>query len=127
MRRPRPWMRTTNNAKVTLRERAMTYPTTPGYVSGCETSKEAADLIEPSAGTIRRWVYDEIVRCGKQGATCDEIEESLDLSHQTTSARIRELSLNGNVEIIGARLTRTGRRARVYRVIDASTNERAAG
>jgi hypothetical protein len=92
----------------------MTYPATPGYVSGSETSKAAATFIEPSAGTVRAWVLKEIRKAGKRGLTCEETERRCKLRHQSASARIRELVLDGLVEIIGTRENESGVRARVY-------------
>ncbi len=92
----------------------MTYPTTPGYVSGSHTSKSAAKFVEPSAGTTRHWVWREIKKAGQKGRTCEEVERRCKLRHQSASARIRELVLDGLVEIIGTRENESGVRARVY-------------
>ena len=52
------------------------------------------------------------------GATCDEIEVSLSLSHQTASARVRDLFQGGLIVDSGIRRkTRTGRKATVWRVV----------
>lgn len=51
------------------------------------------------------------------GATCDEIEVALSLSHQTASARVRDLFKAGNIRDSGIRRnTRTGRKATVWEV-----------
>jgi hypothetical protein len=92
----------------------MTYPSTPGYVRTSATSKAAATFIEPSAGTIRAWVLKEIRKSGKRGRTCEQIERLCKLRHQSASARIRELVLDGLVEAIGTRENESGVRARVY-------------
>lgn len=92
----------------------MIYPASPGYVSGSKTSLAAAKSMVPSAGTVRAWVYGEIKRGRGKGRTCEEVEYALDLRHQTASARIRELFLDGIIEVIGERETSSGRRARVY-------------
>jgi hypothetical protein len=96
----------------------MTYPVTPGYVEGCDTSKAAAKITEPGAGTVRGWVYQEIKKAGKRGRTCEEIERRLHLRHQSASARIRELVLFGNIEIVGMRENDSGVRARVYVAVE---------
>jgi DNA-binding transcriptional ArsR family regulator len=90
----------------------MPYPTSPGYVRGSQTSKDAAHSI--SAGTVRDWVLKRIRFRRSKGATCEELEDALDLRHQTVSARLTELRLMGKVRIIGTRKTRSGRDARVY-------------
>ena len=92
----------------------MTYPATPGYVRTSRTSCAAAKFAEPSAGTVRAWVLREIRKSGKRGRTCEQIERLCSLRHQSASARIRELVLDGLVEIIGTRENESGVRARVY-------------
>jgi len=92
----------------------MTYPATPGYVAGSETSKAAAAFVEPSAGTVRAWVLKEIRKAGQKGLSCEQLERRCKLRHQSASARIRELVLDGLVEIIGTRENESGVRARVY-------------
>ena len=92
----------------------MTYPEEPGFVAGSDTSEQAADSIRPTrAGmkmTVWRAVYD-----APDGLTCDECEVITELVHQTCSARIRELVLDGFVYDSGRRRpTRSGRSARIY-------------
>ena len=49
------------------------------------------------------------------GATCDELEIRLGLSHQTASAAITEMAKSGMIVDSGERRhTRSGRKARVY-------------
>jgi hypothetical protein len=49
------------------------------------------------------------------GCTCDEVEVVTGMSHQSTSARITELVIEGKIRDTGVRRkTRTGRTARVY-------------
>jgi hypothetical protein len=93
------------------------YPDRPGYVQGSDTSAAAADSLNDSAlGRLRRLVL-RFVRGRPEGATCDETEVGLALRHQTASARLRELYLDGRVYTTEeTRLTRAGRRAHVYRV-----------
>ena len=82
------------------------------YVSGCETSMEAAEsMIEP-AKTMERRVLEYIGFMGECGATDDDIEQQLDMRHQTASARRRGLVLKGLVKDSGYKgRTRSGRRA----------------
>ena len=78
-----------------------------------DTSEAAAEMVTPSAATMRRRVYEHIDRSGS--ATCDECEAALQMKHQTCSARIRELVKAGLVEDTGhRRRTRSGATARVY-------------
>ena len=51
------------------------------------------------------------------GATCDEIELALNISHQTASARCSELKASGLIHSIGIRPTRSGRGAAVLRTV----------
>lgn len=78
-----------------------------------DTSRAAAEAIEPSAGSLRGMVLDLIRYRGN--ATDDEIESELDLRHQTASARRRELVLGGLIFDSGLRRkTRSGRNAIVW-------------
>ena len=59
-------------------------------------------------------IYEYIISRGKQGATDEETEEALSLSHQTVSAVRGELSrMNALVDTCECRLTRTGNKATV--------------
>lgn len=85
------------------------------YVKGSETSKAAAESIKHVVGSTKVRIYQYMMQCGEHGATDDEIEVALGMSHQTASARRR------NLEQIGAckktsrkRPTRSGRAAAVY-------------
>lgn len=90
------------------------YPDVPGHVAGVDTSEQAARSMDEDAGTLRARVFDEIKRLNR-GVTCDELEHRLGMSHQTTSARVRELVLKGKIIDSGNRAkTRSGRSARLY-------------
>lgn len=86
------------------------YPETPGY-SNPTTSKEAAKSVEPKAAALRVRILAELQCRGTFGGTCDELEQAMSLSHQTASARLRELALAGKIEEGGRRKTRSGRSA----------------
>jgi predicted transcriptional regulator len=87
------------------------YPDFPGYAQR-DTSFAAAKLFEPKAGTLRAKVLAELQVRGSFGATCDEIEQAFGMSHQTVSARVRELSMGGKIRDSGGRRpTRSGRNA----------------
>jgi N6-adenosine-specific RNA methylase IME4 len=78
-----------------------------------DTSIAAAVSVAPSAGQMRSRVLVEVRARG--GATCDEVEGALKMQHQTASARIRELVLDGRLADSGERrLTKSGRRAAVW-------------
>jgi hypothetical protein len=64
---------------------------------------------------VRERVYAFVKAQGACGATCDEVEAALGLSHQSASARLRELALKDRVvDSCGRRLTRLGRKAIVW-------------
>jgi predicted transcriptional regulator len=78
-----------------------------------DTSREAARAIKEDANTIRARIRELIGQ--SSGLTCDEVEMKTGLSHQTASARIRELALLGDiVDSSQRRPTRSGRKAIVW-------------
>lgn len=100
------------------------YPTHPGFVAGSETSQEAAESMHQSAATLREQVR-LFISFAENGATCDEIEQAMGLSHQTCSARCSELKRQGRIVTsldaetgkVVKRPTRSGRSAAVYFVL----------
>lgn len=81
--------------------------------NGTDTSREAARSMEYLAPRDRARVLAHIRHCG--GCTCDEVEAALRLSHQTASARINDLLRSEDIHDSGGRrVTRSGRKARVY-------------
>lgn len=59
------------------------------------TSRNAANALLPSSGTIRRMVYDQIKAQREYGRTDNELETVLHGKHQTISASRRSLVLDG--------------------------------
>ena len=89
------------------------YPNAPGFVAGSDTSEAAAASID--AGSMREIAYKAIQHSGLHGMTSDELEMTIGMRHQTASARIRELAMNGRVFDSGQRRqTRSGRKAVVW-------------
>jgi len=87
----------------------------PGFVKDSETSREAAVSMISSAATLREKAYDYIVSKGADGATSDEVQAALQLTHQTGSARVTELKNAGRIVATGQkRKTRQRRNAMVY-------------
>ena len=85
------------------------------FVRGSDTSEEAAKSIKAKAPTLREKVHEFLKRRGVFGATDYEIEQHLGLSHQTASARRRELVLKGYAKNSGDRRpTGSGRSATVW-------------
>lgn len=79
------------------------------------TSYEALISISHIRGKLKREVFAALRAFGWDGATCEELERSLSMKHQTLSARVRELWTEGWVNRVGERRTRSGRWATVYR------------
>ena len=91
------------------------YPDVPGHVAGSDTSEAAADSMIGPAVRKRLQAYEAIAEAGKDGLTCDELEHVTSMSHQTASARIRELAMARRVADSGRRRnTRSGRKAVVW-------------
>jgi hypothetical protein len=85
------------------------------FAHGSDTSREAAERIDPHSGELADRVLAALRAAGRNGATCDELEVSLALKHQTVSARIRHLVLSGFVlDSNHRRQTRSGRAAVVW-------------
>lgn len=80
-----------------------------------DTQEAAAFRAYPKSGSTRLRVYEFIRDRGMSGATDDWIEHKLSLSHQSASARRRELVLGGYVQDSGMRrATRRGTTAIVW-------------
>lgn len=87
----------------------------PPHVAGSDTSRAAAEAIRPHVLRQQDRVLASISARHSDGMTCDEVEVALGLSHQTASARIRDLVKAGAiVDSDIRRPTRTGRKAAVY-------------
>lgn len=90
---------------------------TSGYHGGNKESRAAWNSLDPKrlSNLRNRVLY--FIAVNPDGATCDEIESGLKLSHQTASARCTELKKCGKIIPIGLRETRSGRKAAVYKAI----------
>ena len=95
----------------------------PPCVSGSKTSREAADSMTNAAPTLRKKVFEAILALGSHGATDDELEVSLKMTHQSLSPRRRELVIGGLLAEKGTRKTRSGRKAVVWVVRAARPDE----
>jgi hypothetical protein len=79
-----------------------------------DTSEAAAHSIAPHMGRLCSMVVEYVRGQGARGATSDEVEEALDLRHQTASARLKQArDLGVLVDSGERRLTRSGRKAAV--------------
>jgi len=71
---------------------------TPPHVSSSETSLDAAQQIKKSIGRLHKIILGVIKESEPHGLTREQIENKTGLSHQTSSARVRELFLLGRLE-----------------------------
>lgn len=84
----------------------------PPHQRGSETSRAAAVSVKEAVPSMKQTVLDAIIFAGPPGATCDELERVLGMKHQTVSARIRGLFIDGRIEDKGyKRNTSSGRKA----------------
>lgn len=101
--------------------------TPPPYVRGSDTSVAAAKSVAPKTQSMRDRVEAFIKKKNWFGATCDEVEVAIKMSHQTTSARIRELFKMGRLkDSTFRRNTRSGRKARVLVSVRAQESNLAS-
>ncbi len=85
------------------------------YVKGSETSREAAEKIEPVKYTMQDRIVVFASGAQSTGVTVDEVERFLGMLHQSAGARVRELVLAGKlVDSEQTRKTRSGRNAVVW-------------
>lgn len=94
------------------------------YAKDSDTSKAAAESMEVTAGQQESLVLAFLQGQGRHGATCDEVEVMLDLSHQSASARLRGLEGKAMVRKTKIRRPTRGRRqATVYVAVNEATRE----
>lgn len=94
------------------------------YVKGSATSKAAADSMNGIAKSKERQVLYLFMTDRSVGYTDDDLERILDEKHQTVSARRRSLEKRGILyKTEELRKTRSGRAARVYKVIESLTDD----
>jgi len=95
--------------------------------NGTPTSRAAAESMRPHAAIIRERIVQFIAGRGLEGATCDEVEQALGLSHQCASARLNELHAPRQGKPLAfdsgrTRPTRSGRKAVVW-VVDTEPRQ----
>lgn len=80
--------------------------------NGVETSVDAAQSMKLPAAVIREQIARYVEAQNLNGATCDEVEIALGISHQTCSARFKDLKDAGRfIQTEDKRPTRSGRNA----------------
>jgi predicted ArsR family transcriptional regulator len=72
----------------------MTYPTTPGFARGSDTSEAAAASLPAEKVARRKRQVLAVVRA-RGGATCAEIAAAMHSPMHAISGRVRELVLDG--------------------------------
>lgn len=88
---------------------------TRNFHRGNPESTEAWWSIADRVDIDRLRVITYVASQGRHGATCDETEQALGMSHQTTSARFTEAKVRGDIVHEGdRRKTRSGRYAAVW-------------
>lgn len=95
------------------------------YHKGHENSKAANRSIAVHKRAMHEKIIAHITRMN--GATCEEIEIALELSHQTASARCSELKAQGQIFEDGKRPTKSGRNAAILRVNDGKKRDKNEG
>ena len=78
-------------------QRPLIFEPSAPFVRDSETSKEAAESIRKDLGPMCRIIRSTIAS-SMNGLTCSEIEEQLEMKHQTASARLRDLQKAGFIE-----------------------------
>jgi hypothetical protein len=101
------------------------YPEDPGFEKDSDTSEAAAESMVITAKVLKAICLRHIEAAEiavPPGLTCDEVEVLTGGRHQSVSARIRELVLDGSIYDTGLRRpTRSGRKANVYRIKTATS------
>ncbi len=82
-----------------------------------DTSLAAAESYLPLAKGDEQKVLRIIAARGTIGATCDEVEQLLNMKHQTASARVRELTKKGWIAKSGFKRPTRSRRSAAVMVV----------
>ncbi len=102
----------------------VTNETTP-FERQSETSQAAAESMAPLTGKLRLRIHGYLAKAGRNGRTTEEIEDALDLRHQTASPRVRELWQLGRIGTEMKRRTSSGRMANVWKIAKYCSNPEA--
>jgi hypothetical protein len=89
------------------------------FHGGAAESGEANSVIALSKGVLRQRILNLLIASPLH---CEAVEELLGMKHQTASARLSELLRDGRVTVCGRTKTRSGSSARVYRIVDSSSD-----
>ena len=76
---------------------SLMYGGTTGFVAGSDTSKAHAEFEKDRAGTVQARVLNIIIQTMVRGATSQEVEDMTGGKHQSVSAAIRNMELDGKV------------------------------
>jgi hypothetical protein len=75
----------------------MRYPDDPGWVRGNQSSFDGAVAAAKTKVAKQSVIENLVNNSGPRGLTCEEIEDKTGWLHQTVSARIRELIIEGRI------------------------------
>lgn len=86
---------------------------TRAFHGGNPQSEAAHQSIQADAASLRVVIWKHLLKVG--AATCDQVEQQLNVSHQSCSARFAELKRDGWIFATGKpKATRSGRKAMTY-------------
>jgi predicted transcriptional regulator len=88
-----------------------------------ETSRAAWESMIPANATLDRAIMAELTKHGARGRTCQNVEDAIKREHQAVSGNLRHLVEKGYVEVVPGvfGVTRSGRRAMLWRIIENPT------
>lgn len=105
---------------------SVTYHKIPGWKGNNSTGCEAAFTVAKDLGRRHRQVIDAFAQFGKDGATCDEVGELLELPAYIVRPRASELERKTQLFLIGKRPGAFGHNVSIYSVINPHREARAA-
>ncbi|RVQ65734.1 hypothetical protein EKN06_12425 [Croceicoccus ponticola] len=93
------------------------YPDMPGWKGDKATGREAAFAIAKELPARQQQVWDAIAARGVTGATCDELQDELDLPAYCIRPRASELERKGKLWPVGRRMGVLGHKVTVYSTV----------
>lgn len=103
----------------------ITYPDMPGWKGDKTTGREAAFAIAKDLPARQRQVWDAIAARGEAGATCDDLQDELELPAYCIRPRASELERKGKLWPVGKRMGQLGHRVTVYSAFKPDSAETA--
>lgn len=103
-----------------IEQPSLMYDGTTGYVAGSGTSQARALREKVRARSLQSRVLDTLLQAGAIGCTSSEVEDRLGEKHQSVSASIRNMELDGKV--VKTTEIRDGQHAYVARAVAGIMN-----